>query len=177
MNGTLPVRNCGHRSGDSGWQSGLARPVPSAFGLVHGIANPPEREPPPGGNPAARVWPNAAGSSVHGIGALAVFALDGNHVQAHLLADGPDKKPRTECACQPVACINSPKVAPSLRINSSRIADALLPSRALLGPLAGFFAWLPFTFAEPTFRTTSGVCGAAGVATLAIGAASGVRLA
>ena len=36
----------------------------------------------------------------------------------------PDKKPRTECACQPVAPINSASVAPSLRPKSaSTIAD------------------------------------------------------
>src|SRR5579863_2382823 len=42
----------------------------------------------------------------------------------------PDRNPRTECGCQPVAFISSLDVAPPGRFSSSRIAAALLPSRA-----------------------------------------------
>src|SRR5260221_10714306 len=66
----------------------------------------------------------------------------------------PERKPRTECACHPVAFISSASVAPSGRFNSSRTVAALLPFLAapaffaalgaFLEALA-FLADLPFT--------------------------------
>jgi hypothetical protein len=43
----------------------------------------------------------------------------------------PDRNPRTECGCQPVAFINSLTVAPLGRFNRSRILAVLLPARTL----------------------------------------------
>src|SRR5579863_7701853 len=62
----------------------------------------------------------------------------------------PDRNPRTECGCQPVAFISSSDVAPPGRFSSSRIAAALLPARAespfssRFGPLGAFLAELAF---------------------------------
>src|SRR5450759_2327810 len=59
----------------------------------------------------------------------------------------PDRNPRTECACQPVAFIRFCRVAPLGRFSSSRTCSVLLPWRAPdsvlagladLAPLAGF---------------------------------------
>jgi hypothetical protein len=49
----------------------------------------------------------------------------------------PLKKPRTECACQPVALINSFNVTPSGRFSKSRILAVLLPWRAGVAFFAG----------------------------------------
>ena len=38
MNRTLPPGDCGHRSRNTRWQSGPARTLPRAFGLVWGVA-------------------------------------------------------------------------------------------------------------------------------------------
>jgi len=59
----------------------------------------------------------------------------------------PDKKPRTECGCQPVAFINSLAVAPSGRFSRSRTLAALLPFLAPLpfvAPLGAFLAEVAF---------------------------------
>src|SRR5579871_2587076 len=62
----------------------------------------------------------------------------------------PDRNPRIECGCQPVAFISSLAVAPPGRFSSSRTLAALLPSRAepvLFSPvraLGAFFAGLGF---------------------------------
>lgn len=59
----------------------------------------------------------------------------------------PDRKPRTECACQSVAFMIAASVAPSGRFSRSRILAALLPSRAIpafLPLLGAFFAALAF---------------------------------
>src|SRR3989442_15803622 len=65
----------------------------------------------------------------------------------------PDRKPRTECGCQPVAFINSFVVAPPGRLSRSRTLAVLLPSRALaadfaclavLGALGPFLAGVAF---------------------------------
>src|SRR5436309_15181973 len=55
----------------------------------------------------------------------------------------PDKKPRTEWGCQPVAFISSLAVAPPGRFSSSRILAALLPSRAEPTFFSPFGAFLP----------------------------------
>jgi hypothetical protein len=39
----------------------------------------------------------------------------------------PDRKPRIECGCQPVAAINSFEVTPPFRFKSSRTVAVLLP--------------------------------------------------
>jgi hypothetical protein len=59
----------------------------------------------------------------------------------------PDKNPRTECGCQPVAFISSLAVAPPGRFSRSRTLAVLLPSRADLAffwPLGAFFGALAF---------------------------------
>ena len=45
----------------------------------------------------------------------------------------PLKKPRTECACQPVAFMSSFNVTPPGRFSRSRILAVLLPGRAIAG--------------------------------------------
>src|ERR1019366_1756910 len=55
----------------------------------------------------------------------------------------PDRNPRTECGCQPVAFINSLPVTPPGRFSRSRTLAVLLPSRAplaFLAPLGAFLA-------------------------------------
>ena len=55
----------------------------------------------------------------------------------------PDRKPRTECACQPVAFISSLGVTPAGFCSRLRTRALLLPARAPLAffrPLGGFFA-------------------------------------
>ena len=63
----------------------------------------------------------------------------------------PDKNPRTECACHPVAFISSPKLTPLGRFSRSKILAVLLPFRA---PLARFdlFGDLVGLPARPAFR-------------------------
>src|SRR5258708_8474042 len=78
----------------------------------------------------------------------------------------PDRKPRTECFCQPVAFINSFAVAPPGRLSRSRTLAVLLPSPALaagFGCLAALWAlcgpfWLrwPFFPAFPLAACTRG---------------------
>src|ERR1017187_5674527 len=70
------------------------------------------------------------------------------------LPRAPDRNPRTECACQPVAFMSSFTVAPPERFSRSRTWAVLLPWRApfafFLGdwadfaPLVAFFAGLAF---------------------------------
>jgi len=50
----------------------------------------------------------------------------------------PDKNPRTECGCQPVAAINSCKVAPPGRFSRSSTCAVLLTPRV---ELAFFARW------------------------------------
>src|SRR5215469_17115148 len=53
----------------------------------------------------------------------------------------PDRKPRMECACHPVAFISSLAVTPPGCFSSSRTLAVLVPSRApLFSPLAFFAA-------------------------------------
>ena len=59
----------------------------------------------------------------------------------------PERNPRTEWGCQPVAFISSFEVAPPGRFNRSRTLAALLPSRALLA----FFALLGACLAGMAF--------------------------
>jgi hypothetical protein len=59
----------------------------------------------------------------------------------------PDKKPRTECGCQPVAFINSLAVTPLGRFSRSRTLAVLLPSRgwvAFFSPSGALFGLLAF---------------------------------
>jgi hypothetical protein len=59
----------------------------------------------------------------------------------------PERNPRTECGCQPVAFINSLAVTPPGRFSKSRTLAVLLPSRADLAffwPLGAFFGGLAF---------------------------------
>ena len=58
----------------------------------------------------------------------------------------PDRNPRTECGCQPVAFISSFKVAPPDRFSKSRTLAALLPWRA---PSADFANFALFGFLVP----------------------------
>src|SRR5260370_32841415 len=69
------------------------------------------------------------------------------------LPTAPDKKPRTECGCQPVAFISSFRVAPPACFSSSRTFSVLLPSRApvaFLGTVARLAPFAPF-FTAPAF--------------------------
>src|SRR5438552_216748 len=59
----------------------------------------------------------------------------------------PDRNPRTECGCHPVAFISSLAVAPPGRFSRSRTLAALLPSRAepaFFSPLGAFLAEVAF---------------------------------
>src|SRR5580704_2549033 len=58
----------------------------------------------------------------------------------------PDRKPRTECGCQPVAFISSLAVTPPGRFSSSKMRSVLLPSRGpeLSLDFAPFLAWGAF---------------------------------
>ena len=59
----------------------------------------------------------------------------------------PDRNPRTECGCQPVAFISSFAVTPPDLFSRSRIWLVLLPSRApfaFLAVLGAFFAGVAF---------------------------------
>ena len=67
------------------------------------------------------------------------------------LPRAPDRNPRTECACQPVAFLSSFRVAPPERLSRSRTLAVLLPGRALaafladladVAPALAFFAGL-----------------------------------
>jgi len=61
----------------------------------------------------------------------------------------PDRNPRTECGCQPLAFCRSMDVTPPGRFSRSRILAALLPSRAplpfyaLLGAFLAGVAFFP----------------------------------
>jgi DNA methylase len=70
-------------------------------------------------------------------------ALTDATVSAIFLLTVPDKYPRTECGCQPVAFISSLSVAPSGLFSSARTFAALLPSPAPSPALGGF---APFGF-------------------------------
>ena len=74
-------------------------------------------------------------------------------VRPIFLATVPDKKPRTECDCQPVAFISSLAVTPPGRLNRYRTLAVLLPGRgpspclagfAFLAPLGAFFVGVAF---------------------------------
>src|SRR5271163_974239 len=59
----------------------------------------------------------------------------------------PDRNPRTEWGCQPVAFISSLAVTPSARLSSSNTLLVLLPSRApvaFFAPLGAFLAGVAF---------------------------------
>src|ERR1700674_907771 len=66
------------------------------------------------------------------------------------LPTAPERKPRTECGCQPVAFMSSFSVTPPACLSRSRTWAVLLPSRAFpalalpafLGALAPFFGGL-----------------------------------
>src|SRR5260370_22990519 len=79
----------------------------------------------------------------------------------------PDRKPRTECGCHPVAFISSFEVAPPGRLSRSRTLAVLLPSRAIaagfaglapLGALWPFLAGVAFFTAFPLAGATRGFC-------------------
>src|SRR5262249_1816341 len=63
----------------------------------------------------------------------------------------PDRKPRTECGCHSVAAKSCCIVAPSLRLSSSRIAEALLPSRVLFSFARAVGVFLPELAFFPDF--------------------------
>jgi hypothetical protein len=86
VNRVLPPGDRGRRSGDSSGSPGSAGIVSGAVGLVGGVADPPERETPPGGSPAARHGGKRLPSGVQRIAALAVLALCGRDCQPHLLS-------------------------------------------------------------------------------------------
>src|SRR5215469_7794900 len=74
----------------------------------------------------------------------------------------PDRKPRTECGCQPVASLSSVAVAPPGRLSRSRMIAVLLFFRARLAgfsPLA-FFAPLDAFLAALAFFPDFGFFGA-----------------
>ena len=54
----------------------------------------------------------------------------------------PDRKPRTECGCQPVTFINSWAVTPPGRLSNSSTWSVLLPSRTPGGFLSAFGRFL-----------------------------------
>jgi arylsulfatase A-like enzyme len=60
-------------------------------------------------------------------------------VRAIFLPTVPDRNPRRQCGCQPVALSNSLAVAPSGRFSKSRIVAVLLPSRVSFRGLLGSF--------------------------------------
>src|SRR5438874_12902135 len=71
----------------------------------------------------------------------------------------PDRNPRTECACQPVAFISSFSVAPCGRFSSSSTLAGLLPSRlarfsAFLRPLGAFLGEVAFLRDLPVLGAT-----------------------
>ena len=81
----------------------------------------------------------------------------------------PERKPRTECGCQPVAFISSFVVAPPGRFSRSSTASVLLPWRApaafsgtlaRLAPLAPFFTGAVFLPDLPLDGATRGFRGA-----------------
>ncbi len=125
-------------------------------GLRNAMTQRLKRATPPVYLPAARRERNKLDLGFDGVGALPVLALGRRHGQAHFLSNGPDRKPRTECACQLVAFINSLAVTPPGRFSNSRTLSVLLPSRADLAffaPLGAFLAGVallpdfPFFFA------------------------------
>jgi hypothetical protein len=104
---------------------------------------------PPELNPA-RGNGNARDSGLDGVAALPTSPFVEMTSRPIFFRIVPDRNPRTECGCQPVAFISSLDVAPPGRFHRSRIVAALLPSRAeslfclpwgILGP---FFAGLAF---------------------------------
>jgi hypothetical protein len=60
-------------------------------------------------------------------------------VRPSFLLTVPERNPRRECGCQPVALSNSLAVAPSGRFSRSRIVAVLLPSRTSFRALLGAF--------------------------------------
>src|SRR5579863_2843073 len=75
--------------------------------------------------------------------ALSVGLFDSIFIPSFLVS-APERNPRTECACQPVAFINSAKVAP-LDFSSSAMTFAVLLPRAVavfVSRLGGFLAVL-----------------------------------
>ena len=108
------------------------------------------RKTPPKMNSAARYDRDRKHSGFYRVIALTVLTLGRCDGQPIFLPTVPDRNPRTECGCQPVALISSLDVAPPGRFSSSRIVAALLPSRAespffsLLGVLGAFLAGLAF---------------------------------
>jgi hypothetical protein len=117
------------------------------------VARFPQRATPPGGDPAARK--GAKGR----VQALTEYERSPSSPCADVTARPiflrmvPERNPRTECGCQPVAFISSLAVTPPGRFSRSTTLAVLLPSRApvvffwLLGAfLAGlaFFPGLPF---------------------------------
>src|SRR5947207_3054529 len=72
----------------------------------------------------------------------------------------PDRNPRTECGCQPVAFISSLSVAPSGRFSSSSTLAVLLPSRLVAGfsafwrPLGAFLGGVAFLRDLPVLGAT-----------------------
>src|SRR5437016_4638676 len=55
----------------------------------HGVSNPPQRETPPGLNPAARAEREWRESGSERVGTLPVLSLRGYYGQPHLLTEGP----------------------------------------------------------------------------------------
>src|ERR1700722_10812339 len=75
----------------------------------------------------------------------------------------PDRNPRTECGCQPVAFISSLAVTPPGRFSRSSIVLVLLPSRvpvALFAALGAFLAGVAFLADLPLVFATWAPCGA-----------------
>jgi hypothetical protein len=77
--------------------------------------------------------------------------------------NAPERKPLTECFCQPVSAMISASVAPFFRRRSSRTAAFLLPSRAPFVSClicAGFLAAGAFLAVPLAFFATGADCGA-----------------
>ena len=63
------------------------------LGCDHAVCGPLTKKTPPGESPAARCGRKRRGSGFDGVAPLPVLALGGRNGQAHLLANGPGKKP------------------------------------------------------------------------------------
>jgi hypothetical protein len=91
MNRALSPRDRGGRTPRR--QSGRCRLVPRSSGLVGRASYPPEREMPPGRNPAARVVRDERELGFDRVGPLPVFGLGRRHGQPHLLTDRTGQEP------------------------------------------------------------------------------------
>jgi hypothetical protein len=93
VNGTLSTRNCSHRSGDSGRQSGCARVVPGVEGLVSGTTNHSRA-----GSAAGRLAGGAAVCRIYETGEIRTMRSMKTRIHRlqTLIPPVPPPKPRTE---------------------------------------------------------------------------------